>query len=110
MTFRKLSATKLRRQLEVFIIKSLLYQLKQVQLHLVTDGTTDLERGSRDGLALGGGVRPEVLVDLLEPLEGLWRVVAVADELAPRVLDAGAVVVLPGLDAVKKLHAHLQVV
>ena len=110
MTFRKLSATKLRRQLEVFIIKSLLYQLKQVQLHLVTDGTTDLERGSRDGLALGGGVRPEVLVDLLEPLEGLWRVVAVADELAPRVLDAGAVVVLPGLDAVEELHAHLQVV
>ena len=55
-------------------------------------------------------MRPEVLVDLLEPLEGLWRVVAVADELAPRVLDAGAVVVLPGLDAVEELHAHLQVV
>ena len=55
-------------------------------------------------------MRPEVLVDLLEPLEGLWRVVAVADELAPRVLDAGAVVVLTRLDAVEELHAHLKVV
>ena len=53
-------------------------------------------------------MRPEVLVDLLEPLEGLGRVVAVADKLTPCVLDAGAVVVLPGLDAVEELHAHLQ--
>ena len=51
-----------------------------------------------------------MLVDLFESLEGLWRVVQVADELAPRVLDAGAVVILAVLDAVKELHAHLKMV
>ena len=51
-----------------------------------------------------------MLVDLFESFEGLWRVVQVADELAPRVLDAGAVVILAVLDAVEELHAHLQIV
>ena len=51
-----------------------------------------------------------MLVDLFESLEGLWRVVQVADELAPRVLDAGAVVILAVLDTVEELHAHLQIV
>ena len=78
--------------------------------NLVTNGTTDLERGSRDILTNGGRVRLEMLVDLFESLEGLWRVVQVADELAPRVLDAGAVVILALLDAVEELHAHLQIV
>ena len=51
-----------------------------------------------------------MLVDLFESLEALWLVVQVADELAPRVLDAGAVVILAVLDAVEELHANLQIV
>ena len=82
----------------------------QITTDLVTHGTANLERGRRDSLALDGRVRLEVLVDLLESFEGLWRVVQVADELAPRVLDAGAVVILAVLDTVEELHAHLQIV
>ena len=79
------------------------YNISYVQIttDLVTHGTANFERGRRDSLALDGRVRLEVLVDLLESLEGLWRVVQMADELAPRVLDAGAVVILAVLDAVK---------
>ena len=53
-------------------------------------------------------MRLEVLVDILDSLEGLWRVVLVAYEFAASVLDSGAVVILAVLDAVKEFYTHLQ--
>ena len=52
-------------------------------------------------------MRLEMIVDLLEAFEGPRRVVQVANELAARVLNAGAVVLLEVLDAVEEFHAHL---